>query len=373
MNILCMSNYRTKFTGNFINSLLALGTILCQDGDEIIYMFPLNDDGSECNWVEYMRNAGFQIILYDSAKSWKELTEFLFEIVEKYKIELIHSHFSCLDCILLWNQKLHSKVKILYHDHMDYVAEQPVFPQIRKQVKLAKRYRQYGIGVISVMKRKHFWYFLCTRRWYVPNALTFKRNVEYSMSRKEARNAIGVKDDEKLVIFLGWDIYRKGLDVAIKTIKEVRLRGVNAILGVVGFGEKPDSKTIDRINSIIGFNPRQDGVRFLNYWEDMFALHRAADVFLSASRTEAFSYAILEAISQNVPVVASNIPGTRWCCCYSKTLRFPSGNVDACARAILKASALRDTPSNYQAIIAEYNIDEWCNRIIDIYKCMLKD
>ena len=123
-------------------------------------LFPLCDDGSECSWVEYIRQHGYEVILYDENQSSEEKTKFLFNLIEEKHIDLLHNHFSLLDGICLWNKELHSKVKILYHDHMDYVAEMPVKPQLKKQIKISKRYKEYGIGVISVMKRKHRGYFL---------------------------------------------------------------------------------------------------------------------------------------------------------------------------------------------------------------------
>lgn len=92
---------------------------------------------------------------------------------------------------------------------------------------------------------------------------------------------------------------------------------------------------------------------------------------MSASRTEAFAYAILEAISQNVPVVASDISGTRWCYKYSKSFKFPSGDHIRCAEQIIKASSCRDNPSNYKEITNKYNIDSWAKKVIAVYNQML--
>ena len=369
--ILVMANFKAACSGNFINSLLSLAEF-GKDFYKFIFMFPLRDDGSECSWTDYIRKHGYEVILYDEHESIEKIKELLFKVIRDNRIKLIHNHFSCLNDICLWDKKLHSMVKILYHDHMDYVAEKPVKPQLKKQIRLAKRYREYGIGVISVMKRKHRVYFLTPKRWYIPNGITFKRNIDRSLSREECRKVLNIKDDEKLCLFLGWDIYRKGLDIAIKAVQLARKQGHNIILGLAGFAENISDEQIERIKSIIGFNPRQDGVRFLDAWEDMFALHRAADVFLSASRTEAFAYAILEAISQNVPVVASNISGTRWCLKYSKSFKFPSENIKKCANALIKAVEIRDNPSNKDNILSKYNIDIWCERVLNVYKTMLK-
>ena len=99
----------------------------------------------------------------------------------------------------------------------------------------------------------------------------------------------------------------------------------------------------------------------------MFSYHRAIDVYLSASRSEAFSYGILETISQNTPVVLSDIIDTRWCIKYSKAFSYPVENYQKCADAIEKAIKAGRKESNYKDIIEEFSIGNWCERVIDVY------
>lgn len=374
MIVLIMSDFRAKCSGNFINSLMHLAVRMREKQWTPIFMFPLYDDGSEMGWMDYIRNytgGGYTVVTYNCSMLNDELAQFIMDLVDEYHIDLIHSHFSCCNQVLLWNKELHKKVKILYHDHMDYVAEQPVKPQLIKQIKVAKRYREYGIGVISVMKKKHRGYFLAPNRWYVPNAITFERNIEKSMTREECRAMLGLQSDDILCLFLGWDIYRKGLDIAIRAIQEAQKINPKLILGVIGFEKNPNAETIERIQSVVGFDPRQNGVRFLDSMEDMFALLRASDVYLSASRTEAFAYGILEAISQNVPVVVSNITGTKWAWKYTKCIKFKKENVKDCAKAILKAIPQRFMDSNNKDLVDKYNIDTWCERVMAVYEKMV--
>ena len=373
MNILVMANFKAEASGNFINSLIALGKAVQELSWEMIYLFPLKDDGSECGWMDYIRAHGFKVLSLNENTPANEQKQYVLQIIDENSIDLIHTHFSCMNPLLLWDREIHQKVKILYHDHMDYLPDKPIPEQIKKQIKTAKRYREYGLGVISVMKKKHRGYFLAPKRWYIPNGITYQRNVERSKSREEMRALLQIKDDERLCLFLGWDIYRKGLDIAIRAVQEARARGHNIILGVVGFGSEPCEEYCERIKSVIGFDPFVEGVRFLDSEEDMFALHRASDVFLSASRTEAFAYAILEAISQNVPVAVSDISGTKWSLRYSKSVKFHSGNIHQCADAIIKAAAMRDEPSNHEEITQKYNIDIWTQRVINVYRSMVKE
>ncbi len=368
MNILALCDFRASHSGNFLNSILALAEAAKKQAHQTVFMFPLRDDGSQCDWVDYLKGFGYPVILFDRNASKEENTRLLMEVLDQYSIDLIHSHFSCLHPILLWDREIHKKVTILFHDHMDYSAEEPYLPQLRKQLKTAKRYKEYGLGVISVMKKKHRGYWCVPDKWYVPNGITFQRNVERSLTREECRQQLGIQENEKLCLFLGWSIYGKGLDVAIKAFLELRKKRTDLVLGVVGFGDTPSQEDLERIQKSVGLNPQQEGIRFLPSFEDMFALHRAADVYLSASRIEAFSYGVLEAISQNVPTVVSDIPGTKWSWKYSKCFHFPNENVARCAEAIEKALPTRDLASNYDQIIQKYNIDDWCQRILRIYE-----
>ena len=54
-----------------------------------------------------------------------------------------------------------------------------------------------------------------------------------------------------------------------------------------------------------------DRVRFLGFRRDVSALIAASQVFVLASRSEAFPYTILEAMRAGLPVVASDVGGIR--------------------------------------------------------------
>ena len=103
----------------------------------------------------------------------------------------------------------------------------------------------------------------------------------------------------------------------------------------------------------------------------MFSYHRAADTYLSASRKEAFSYGLLEAISQNVPVVVSDIEGTAWAQAYSKCINYPVEDPNACAKAIEQALAL-PADSNWEKVMEDFGVARWCERMMGIYDEVLK-
>ena len=151
-----------------------------------------------------------------------------------------------------------------------------------------------------------------SRAWYVPNGLSSIRNVELSRSRYETRALLNISEEQKACLILGWDFDRKGMDIAVKAIAECRMEFPELLLCVVGFGSAPTEKLITYISENTDIDPNSHWIRYWDDTEDIFSYHRAVDVYLSASRSEGFPYGILEAISQNTPVVLSDIKETVW-------------------------------------------------------------
>lgn len=163
-------------------------------------------------------------------------------------------------------------------------------------------------------------------------------------------------------------MHRKGLDIAVKAVSKIRKTDPTMLLGIVGIGDPPNPDRMKFILDTTGIDPESSWIRYLPSREDMFAYHRAADVYLSASRSEAFSYGILEAISQNTPVVVSDIKGTSWCHEYIKTVVYPTEDADACAEAIKKALSMGHDSSNAQDIVVSYSVQKWCDQMIEVYR-----
>ena len=242
-------------------------------------------------WVEWLRSYENKVFYFDEKRSQIEVIKNLESIINENNIDIIHSHFGYLHKILS-SSSLNIKVRIIIHDHMDYNVHN-YFKQYIRQIAVSLIYKKKRIGIISVMEKKNKGYWICGKyHWYIPNGLSLKRNVDYSVSRKVCRKKLGIKDDEVLCLFLGWDIIRKGLDIAIKAIENCRNKKVNIVLGIVGFGDDLSEEMYDKISSLTGIDSKKAYLKYLPSVEDMFAYHEAADIYLSASRKEAFSYVV---------------------------------------------------------------------------------
>lgn len=369
MNVLIIADYRTPKSGNFIASILDLGLTMRKRGNSVVYMFPYNNNGGY-SWGNWIKANQFQVILFDEMQSEETQLYQIKEIVEKNKIDIIHSHFGYLHRLLLINhRKIGKKVRLLFHDHMDFSENVSIRKQKIGVMKQALVYRIFDAYVISVMKKKDRAYWMAgkNRHWYIPNGLSLHRAEKDMRTRNELRQEIGVKSDEKLALFLGWSLHGKGLDIAVKGCEKYREKAPNLKLGVIGVGHgEPYGQTVDFLEKA-GCNPYEDWILYLDDYEDIFALNRAIDVYISASRVDAFSYGILESISQDNAVVVSDIEGTSWSWDYSKCVPFKSENTDDCARALEQAMLLRNNKSNCEEIIKKYSIKNWCEKVINIY------
>lgn len=372
-NVLIMADYRTPCSGNFIASILELAETMRHLGSEVCFLFPESRNGGGYSWSRWLEDCGFSVTLLSDQTPADQVLSVLEELVRAHNIQIIHTHFGLYVRLLLQNaSKL--GVKALIHDHMDFSPEGNLLKQKLRSILSSCVYRFRGVHVVSVMELKSKYYALCGKRYchYVPNGLSLRRNAPADVSREARRREWGIPDQDKVCLFLGWDKYRKGMDIAVKAVAEVRKTDPTLHLGIIGVGSPPWQSTVDWILDKTGVDTSCGWLHFLPSYEDMFACHRAADVYISASRKEAFSYGLLEAISQNTPVVVSDIEGTQWAGAYTKAVMYPVEDVSACAEAIRSALPMGGEPSNYDEITERYSIDLWCKRIMDIYASMVE-
>lgn len=373
MNLAIMCDYQAPKSGNFIPSLLTLARKVREDGGNVYFMFPQNNR-TQYEWLPWLQENDFEVTLFDDTRDSGTIFAELEAYLRQRDIHLIHCHFGfCLNVLALNMHKLPG-IKLLVHDHMDYNPDKNIPAQYVKQTLMSLLFRLQDISVVTVMEKKAQGYRLRgkNRVWFVPNGLSLERYVPRSLSREELRDRFSIGQDVPLILFLGWDMNRKGVDIAITATGILRKTHPQAQLALLGFGEHPTEEQCQWMHDRTGIDPMgTPWLRFLPGMEDMFACHRAADVYLSASRREAFSYGLLEAISQNVPVVVSDIEGTRWAQTYSKSLFYPVESAEECAQALAKAIAMRNDDSNQQVLLDQYGIDGWCNQLLDIYAQIL--
>ncbi|MDE3106527.1 MAG: glycosyltransferase [Acidobacteriota bacterium] len=130
--------------------------------------------------------------------------------------------------------------------------------------------------------------------------------------RPQARRALGLPDEGALLLFVGRLQALKGVDLALETLIELRDRGRDARLAIIGGPSGPDGRAalealhrrVDEagvINEVLFVAPQ--GHQLLSTWM------RAADVTLVPSRAESFGLVALESAACGTPVIASDVGG----------------------------------------------------------------
>ncbi len=120
----------------------------------------------------------------------------------------------------------------------------------------------------------------------------------------------------------------KGLDVAIEALS--LLRDKNVTYTIVGEGEERAT-----LEMLIKWHELEERVSLAGHIDEAYKYLKAFDVFLLPSRTEALSYALLEALQAGLPIVATNVGGIPEVVEHKKTgLLVPPENPRALAHAL---------------------------------------
>ena len=142
----------------------------------------------------------------------------------------------------------------------------------------------------------------------------------------EWRRSLGIADDDVAVGFLGRLVLEKGLDVFADTISELRRRGIEHKVLVIGDGPARGFFE-DKVPGAI-FTGFQGGT-------DLGRAVAGMDVMLNPSVTETFGNVTLEAMACGVPVVAARATGSTSLVVDGETgALVPPGNIKAFADAL---------------------------------------
>jgi D-inositol-3-phosphate glycosyltransferase len=132
--------------------------------------------------------------------------------------------------------------------------------------------------------------------------------------RPQARRALGIDPEATMLLFVGRLQALKGVDLALETLIELRRRGHNALLAIIGGPSGPDGRaTLARLHERVAEAGVINHVSFVapQAHELLSTWMRASDVTLVPSRSESFGLVALESSGCGTPVVASDVGGLK--------------------------------------------------------------
>jgi len=138
----------------------------------------------------------------------------------------------------------------------------------------------------------------------VPTGIDLKRFN--NLSRKEIRASLNLKNDEKIILFIGNLRPVKGVIFLIQAMKFIIDKNMNVRLFIVGSGEERKN-----LENIVKKYDLQKYVTFFGRVSNLKISENivASDLFVLPSLSEGFPLVILEAMASGLPIIASNVGG----------------------------------------------------------------
>lgn len=164
----------------------------------------------------------------------------------------------------------------------------------------------------------------------------------------------------------------KGVDGVLRVARELAKLNVDFELWLVGDGDQA---------SELKAQARADGlaerVRFLGFRDDVPALLRQADIFVSASHGEGMPLTLLEAMAAGLPGVVSDVVGNRDVVEDGDTgFLFPLDQPAVAAQAIARLAAdqalfAHCSRTAHARARERYSVEVMCERISDVYETVV--
>lgn len=371
IKILFLCDYQAPYGGNFLASLVQLDQALKDRDVTALYVFPTG--ASQRPWYRPWTQGGRKTYLLDTGTSLFQQRRFLLHLIDQEDVSILHVHFGLFLLSELTALK-RKNLRLILHFHSDFSAGKA--PGIKERLRDAgKKFLEKRIGTnritkITVSQASARTTADCIS---IHNALVTQRFTTDCKNREETRRMFGIDETQKFLVMFGWSPYIKGVDVAAKAVNIARQAGHgDYVLGIAGGREYTKEKMAAFLREKAGLKGDESWLVYLDPVEDVFRYHLASDLFISASRSETFSYALLEALYAGRPCAVSDIPGVQWAREYDTVVPFPSQDSAELARALPKALA---TPAERltqvsTAVTKEYAISGWVNAMLRVYGLM---
>jgi len=198
--------------------------------------------------------------------------------------------------------------------------------------------------------------------------ISFKEDDE--LKRTEIKKKYNLKEDDKIILFVGRVASEKSIDKIIKALAIIKKRntGKEKLL-IVG-----DGPAMDELKLLTRSLKVEEDVIFAGTvsYEEIQHYYKMAYVFTIASTTETFGIVTIEALASGVPVVAVKAPGAADILTDGLDGLLVDDDVEKIANAlekIIKEPELREKLSRGALKTSEkYSIDTISERMLNLYR-----
>lgn len=183
-----------------------------------------------------------------------------------------------------------------------------------------------------------------------------------NISRKKAREKLGIQNGEFIFLFIGRLTRQKGADILIQALAGLK----EGRIFIVGDGE--ERGRLEKLAEDLGMAPR---ISFLGSRSDVPEILAASDCFILPSRWEGLGIVVMEAMTSGLPVIASGVDGIKEIVADGETgILVKPGDIQALGRAI--QSMAKDLPlrrklsENSIRRSSEFSIERHVDKLLEI-------
>lgn len=337
-SVLELMHYAAPYEGSFLRSIRALANALAERGMQTVLVFP--QTARERTWAQPL---GEEFPVYYLPRGTAAAARLLRRICRRHDVVSVHSHFVDSHFYLpLRIALLGTAVPHIYHAHS--------LPRFSRGSMALRRRLVHASRVLCVSRTVQSAY---TAAGFadcvlVPNGVDFDR----------LRQTEPFSCRHPFVLTFGYDFSIKGIDVALDAFDRYD-RAHRFTLGICVAGHYEEA----RAALCARFGEAPAWVELLLPREDVGAYYGAADVFLSASRTEGMPYAVSEAAYCGMPLALSDIephralslPRAEW---------FPQSDAEALFGAVCRAADTGGMPENTAYAAQRFSIEAWTQAVL---------
>lgn len=293
-----------------------------------------------------------------------------FEKINFDKFDIIHTGMIKADLYSWYNRNLiQNKSVVLMHN---YVVE-----DLKSLYKPLKAFIFTQLWKLSLKSSKNIIVSSTDQLKYYQNLLGSSPEftvIPYGINQKELV-PINSDDSNKLKQLKSkYKIIGScGLLVKIKGFKQLlEFLNINEDFAVVIIGEGEDRKNLESLSKKYNV---EDRFMLLGFKNNAIDYHKYFDIYAMTSYSEGFGLAMLEAMSQSLPVVCSNLPLYKGYFDDTNVSLFEPNKIESLSNAIYKVNENTDYYKNasYKLFEEKFSLDVMGDRHIELYKKVISD
>jgi glycosyltransferase involved in cell wall biosynthesis len=373
--VIChICDFQPEYGGTFVDSLLSLSHYCHTNlGIRTVCIFP--ERAKDRSWLKQLDDKGIPYAFVPRKRG--NTGQHVKSILESYNPLILHSHFFFFDLSAILMKVLYFRnLKVVWHYHSQ--PSRTLSQKIKNLIKLGLVFGVLGDRCIAVGEGV----FRSIQHVGLPdgkailihNGVDTNRFIPNSDVRNYARQRLNVSFGTTIFLLLGYAPHIKGVDIFIKAAAEAAAGNEFPKLFVI-VGR---SETREFVSQLPFASKLGDALLVIDPVEDLSVLLNGVDVLVSASRSEGFGYAVVEAMAAKKLALCSDIDPARQTYGRSQGVwLYPSEDWKMLAKLMENVVLLPVEEkkslghANSQYVIENHSLHQWSEKVGDLYKGLL--